>query len=460
MHGDFSRITFDPAKHFSRVLMQQGRVQLDADWNEQSEILLHYMRTLARDLIGPHGGPAGVDEYGRTLSGFEVLTRTQIEALEGSPTAPQHLVRHALSEPVPCLLGPGRYYVDGILCELESYTSFSRQPDSPYEDALNDAKIYLIYLDVWERHLTAEEDERIAEIALKGCDTTTRVKVVWQARAMEITLQDLNDNDWDGLLAKLRPAHRGSLSAWVRVGRSYHDASIVAPQSQYRGPENQLYRVEIHSGSLDGPPTFKWSRDNGAVVFPIRALSGREADLADVRRDFGRSLRPGDWVEILDDHKVLRGKPGVLARIRTVESGGRRVTLVPVGEPPVYEEKSLGHPILRRWDYAGRVGHDGEPQAGNDGALLLQESRDLALEQGIVIRFENGSGTTAEYRTGDYWLIPARTASGNVEWPRDGAGTPIPRPPEGIRHRYAPLAAVRMGDLAYDCRRLFPPVPE
>ena len=39
MRGDFSRDTFDPVKHFSRVLQQQGRVQLDADWNEQTAIL-------------------------------------------------------------------------------------------------------------------------------------------------------------------------------------------------------------------------------------------------------------------------------------------------------------------------------------------------------------------------------------------------------------------------------------
>jgi hypothetical protein len=32
--GDFTRDTFNPLKNFSRVLMQQGRVQLDADWNE------------------------------------------------------------------------------------------------------------------------------------------------------------------------------------------------------------------------------------------------------------------------------------------------------------------------------------------------------------------------------------------------------------------------------------------
>ena len=59
MKGDFTRDTFDRRHQFSRVLLQQGRVLLDADWNEQTSILLHYIRTLATDLIGPHGGPNG-----------------------------------------------------------------------------------------------------------------------------------------------------------------------------------------------------------------------------------------------------------------------------------------------------------------------------------------------------------------------------------------------------------------
>ena len=41
--NDITRATFHRVKHFSRVLMQQGRVQLDADWNEQVSILLHYL---------------------------------------------------------------------------------------------------------------------------------------------------------------------------------------------------------------------------------------------------------------------------------------------------------------------------------------------------------------------------------------------------------------------------------
>src|ERR1051326_3443790 len=89
--GDFTRDTFDPLNHFTRVLMQQGRVQLDADWNEQASILLHYLRTFARDLMGRHGGP-------KDGAGFEISG--------ANPGALQ--------------IGPGRYYVDGILCENDS----------------------------------------------------------------------------------------------------------------------------------------------------------------------------------------------------------------------------------------------------------------------------------------------------------------------------------------------------
>jgi hypothetical protein len=64
--GDFSRFPFDPRKHYSAVLMQQGRVQLDADWNAWADILNHRLRAETADLVGPGGGPAGA-------AGFEVL---------------------------------------------------------------------------------------------------------------------------------------------------------------------------------------------------------------------------------------------------------------------------------------------------------------------------------------------------------------------------------------------------
>ena len=84
----------------------------------------------------------------------------------------------------------------------------------------------------------------------------------------------------------------------------------------YRGLQNQLYRVEIHAGGEAGGATFKWSRENGSVIFPILSISGKAVTLGHLG-DGGRSgLDVGDWVEIVDDdlariaeaHETFRGE--------------------------------------------------------------------------------------------------------------------------------------------------------
>src|SRR5262245_25349577 len=127
MKGDFSQDSFDAAKHFSRVLSQQGRVILDADFNEQAAILLRTAQLLARDLIGPYGAP-------REGGGFQL-----------KPTK-----NGGFS------IGSGRYWVAGIPIENTAECSYAQQPDWPVptDDALA-AEIkaptgapFWIYLDV------------------------------------------------------------------------------------------------------------------------------------------------------------------------------------------------------------------------------------------------------------------------------------------------------------------------
>ena len=170
MKGDFTRVTFDPAKHYSRVLMQQGRVQLDADWNEQADILLHYLRTLAADLIGPFGAPPKKD--GTAGEGFKLEFRSKA----GGGTSDFALL-------------PGRYYVDGIVVEnpREWIYSDDETPGNPLPRKLEEPERYLLYLDVWERHVIYLQDELLREVALLGPDTATRSKVVWRVRAANQT---------------------------------------------------------------------------------------------------------------------------------------------------------------------------------------------------------------------------------------------------------------------------------
>jgi Family of unknown function (DUF6519) len=106
--------------------------------------------------------------------------------------------------------------------------------------------------------------------------------------------------------------------------------------------------------------------------------------------------------------------------------------------------------LLRRWDY-----HGGDPKQGGltiaaDGAAKIIEDDDalLHLENGIYIKFTRPSPSTDQspaYRTGDYWLIPARTATGAIQWPGDNNG-PLPLLPKGIAHHYAPLALITLND--------------
>jgi hypothetical protein len=57
MKADLSRATFDKARRYRSVRMQQGRVQLDADFNEQQDILNHRIEIETRDSLGPVAVP-------------------------------------------------------------------------------------------------------------------------------------------------------------------------------------------------------------------------------------------------------------------------------------------------------------------------------------------------------------------------------------------------------------------
>ena len=88
---------------------------------------------------------------------------------------------------------------------------------------------------------------------------------------------------------------------------------------------------------------------------------------------------------------------------------------------------------------------------------------------GVEIQFVDPPHSV--YRTGDYWLIPARVATGDVEWPYESAPDstekrPLAKLPDGVTHHYAPL---RVGDwdgktltLNRECRLQLPgagPIP-
>lgn len=462
MHADITRDTFDPARHFSRVLMQQGRVPLDADLNEQASILLHYVRTLAADLMGPHAGP-------RYNLGFGIQFKDRLLTV----------------------VGPGRYYVEGLLCEIEGRQTIPVDETAPGD---TNAKIqfpFLVYLEVWEQLVTAYQHPLLRETALGGPDTAARAQVAWRVRSAQLQARPTTNpgGAWKKVREGLRTGEApGGLA--VRAGSASTDTldpCVLPPDARYRGMENQLYRVEIHTpgrmadavtagdresqrqqhvrdklddgrlGGRLGGPTFKWSRENGSVVFAIRSLQGVEVEVETLGLDPRLDLSPGDWVEITDDRRAADGR-GMLARVADVDRDGLRVMLEDTDEDyPEYDQDHADiHPLLRRWDQSDPVilrAPDGSlarrKATLEDGAVQVVDGW-IELEAGISVRFEAGR----TYQPGDYWLIPARVATGDVEWPEAADGNcPATVPARRPERFLAPLAIVTDEKNITDLRR-------
>lgn len=486
MRGDFTRDSFDRLRHYSRVAMQQGRVQLDADWNEQASIGQHQLRTLARDLIGPHGGPA--DDCG-----FGIVTDAgQLDAMVDAYGLPLDAARKdELRKRMAggdFVIGTGRYYVDGLLCENDEPITYTEQGGYPFDpsmelDKLRGVKQFLIYLDVWERHLCAVEDPSLVEVALGGLDTATRVQLVWQVKVY----RGDGPQQCGGVDALRRTALPRLRARAVQPAEDV-DPCVIDPQARYRGAENQLYRVEIHRGgrardadAAEGGATFKWSRENGSVVFPVLRVSSdataaqTTVELSSLGHDARTGLAVGDVVELVDDAYALRESADALFVVQDVDRDRMQVVLSGASAGDTGADPRR-HPLLRRWDHGpalGRVG--GDAMQGTAGALPVIEAAGpdqgwLELEDGVTVQFPASTvdGLPNEYRTGDYWLIPARTATGDVLWPRrmvDDELQPLPLPPAGVAHHYAPLAIATLGDGGElvvetpDCRSVFDTMP-
>lgn len=433
MHGDISRSTFDALKAYSSVRDQQGRHRMDADGNELVDILLHDERTVRADVIGRSGAPQ--DDAGMAIA----------------------------STGAALTIGVGRYYVDGIRCEHRratgTTTPFTDQPWLPGASLPTTDGIYVAYLDVWERPITAIQDPAIREVALGGPDTTTRTQVVWQVKLLPVTTADPAPDcatsfaQWTELLG----GSDGQLTVRIAATPTSTNPCVVPETAGYRGLENQLYRLQVHDIGADGP-RFKWSRENGSVIAAWREHPAADEVVVERLGPGGaHGFDIGDWVELGDDHDDLYERGGRMARVADIEE---RVRLVLENLDGALAMVPTRHPQVRRWDAPVRNTAVAPAELGTAGVTADGWIR---IEHDIEVRFSGG-----DLRPGDFWIVPARTAilpgtlDRQIDWPIDGAGNPLAMRPHGPTHHLAKLAVLRRNAGAWtvldDCRPLFPPL--
>ena len=390
MKGDFTRWTFDASKQYSSVRLQQGRVLLDADWNEQVDISSYRETTANKEIIGLYGVP--------DLTSF---------ALGISDGPPQEIT-----------LGQGICYVDGILCENEREQTYSE------ENGADDGN-YLVYLEVWQHHITAIEVPELLEPALGGPDTTTRTQTYWKVKFSKFEDGETPGKwqiKWETILGDKKP--RGQLE--VRT-----NGTTMLP--------NDLYRVEIHQGGAydNDNTTFKWAKSNASMAARMVSIADLQVTIVSNPQV---QFQVGDWIEITDQSRVLAGEPGFFALIDNVQNNV--LILNPdegdvTGEIQVDMEKT---PTVRIW------GDDAKTVVAADGQYIQ-------LENGLEVKFSDEIGL--KYETGDYWLIPTRSQE-EINWPY--------KEPDGIDYHYCPLAIVKYESenwaFVKDCRYVFPAIAE
>lgn len=489
MSFDNSRYTFNPFKSYSSVVLPQGRVQLDADWNE-------FLAEIARRI------QAGtLDTMGRAV--YPVTTPNAFY-ISGSST------------PYVVNIGQGRIYIDGLLAENHgpapgswdpalaelsgapqpapaSITgtpniAFTGQTMFPGATAPKAAGTYLFYIDAWTREVTWLEDPAIVDPAV-GIDTSGRLQTVWQVRWMPAGSANLVSPGTavtcgtpDASIAW--PASSAGLLTNGVVPNTTTGNCCLTPGTGYTGLENQFYRVQIHRGGPVGTATFKWSRENASVATGVTNIStkanpgGTQVTVLSVfslGRDQVLSFGNGDWIELLDDNIELNGQPdlaypstspfiygnpGILCQIGSVDPTTNSIYLTTLLSSPPVASAAL-HTRIRRWDQSGIVNStdiNGKltAQPGlslSTGDILVPTAGTaLVIENGLTVSFSTNSA--GSFLSGDFWCFSART---------DGSFDQLTSaPPLGTHHHYSKLSVVTFDGTGTatstpDCRTPWPP---
>lgn len=487
MRADLSRDTFDASKQYVSVVLQQGRVLLDADFNEQVDIDRDRDRVADRDTVGASGAP-------RDGGGFEVVPTEDGTDLVISPgrfhlgglvvdNAPQRTLATATSATAMTLettvldgrtVGAGDVLAVGLAADATLVTvsavageqvstaaahgipagtsapvwrrvSVGRQPHVwPSRAAAGGSPLtvdgspltpgrYVAVLRTSVREVSAVDDPALPEPALGGPDTTLRRRTVWQVLLAPIPGGG-GCSSWTAPTSTVRL--RPELAA---PAADTGDCTLPA-ESAYQGVVNSLYRVEVNgvAPATGAVTSILWDRDNASTVSLVDQL-GQPMTLRSFGPDATRGFATASLVTVTDQHRDWDGAPQQVGTPSDPKAEVRTLKVTPVPEVDVEAT-----PRIRRWC----------------GQAAVIAGAPIPLELGLSVVLDGGSA-----RPGDHWVIPARTAlggNGGIDWPVDEPGGYRALPAAGAQEQWCPLAVLDLTGTGWtapvpsDCRRVFP----
>jgi hypothetical protein len=435
MSSDRARVTYDPSRHYTGVVAQQGRVSLEADWNEAQAISGVQIEARTLDFIGRAASPD---------RGYRITP-----ALDGKrPTGDLR---------VHC----GTLYLGGQRLSIHRDLIDSDQPDwADHQDdplwgkhEIPDQPHELVYLLAREQEVSAVEDRALRDVALGGPDTSQRLRILQRvirhptgAATWEVAWGDVIDQHWipDGFRPD-RDTRRLEPEALLQVkGDPANGGEKPVDQGTYLGPDNQLIRVQIARERGGNKRVLIWGYDNASFLYRLsNSSSDPESNTSTMRLatppvDAYHQPRVGQIVEVLrsavllTDGDSIAASTGEVVKVTAYDPDTRKV-VVDRALPDAYQRSKANDPPLYLRVWQGEV--SGE----------LGEYHPL-LKTGISVRLTKPKDPCPDqYPVGAYWMIALRPGVGpnspGLVYPQRIVDDP--QPPDGPRQWLAPLAFVR-----------------
>lgn len=435
MKGDFSSGDAINEPNLNGVLHQQGRVFLDRDGNDQTQLALDWQDSAAQQIIGANVAAISTQEP----NAFKVIHangktgKVQLEIYPGKGWA------NGLA-----LMLPGESIVTRTATYLEPPIQNPSGKVSEIKDGIRDAVI----LEVWREALNGfQMPNLLIEPALGGPDTTERILTAMRFRLFRLAA----DEDCHNIIDKLKDDvnKKGKLKVSLQETTDTGGDCPVVEGGGYTGLEHQLYRIEIAQVKGD-VPMFKWSQFNGGLV-------GRG------RCDLGS---PDQRITLTANDQAIKMSGLTDFYLEVVEldkeqgfwrvTYGAEVTLN--GDNLVVSAERYVEPILPAGKVFFRLWNGISAIANFPKSTAPTEPKEL--RDGIRLEFDNPD--TTYYIPGDYWTFKVR--AGEIGNP------PIlleDRHPQGINYHRVPLAELNWEadlDITFDdeqiedCRNIFRPL--
>ena len=497
--GDLTRSTFRPDRHYSGVRMQQGRVQLDADWNEQLDLTAHRDRVEAVDVIGAAGVPKVGGGFELTVSprrhGPAALARAGLgrPATSARRTAapPRSSTRRARRRRGRLLVLDGRELAPGSWVEVRprlrlrgrgpavavdvrhhhprhaSVAALHRRPAParaaalvrraarpaaarPHRRATPPTRAsstcpsarYLAYLDVWERIVTALDDPTHQRAGPR--DRHDDARPGWSGRSGCSTSRRPRAPTTAPPTSQQRGECARRRDGWP-LGRCLRPAPPTCAGRRRRagtsGWRTSSTGCTCTTCRPAGPSSCGAARTPRSRPRGSARSRPTSSQVASIGRDAVLGFRPGDWVELYDDRSVLdrpTGHPGPTARRPRGPTHPRpRHRRRARPRSPI----SRGHPQVRRWDSPGPVTVDRRRLArpGGRGPGQVRVGRHLPPSRLLA-----GPGTQRARRR----RLAARLG-----------GEPLAQPAAAIRHDIGAAGARHGAGVRARGHRLPRPVP-